>query len=93
MTEQLQHSFTLPISGKKVEFFDIQRADGHMLMKARMLCSEGTSVGLYILSQICKVDGEQITQQDIMDMDFEDVIELENQYTNLKKKLLSHHKA
>jgi len=88
-----QHTFYLPVCGKKVQFFDIQRADGHMLMKARMLSTDGASVGMYVLAQICTFDGEKLTQADIMDMDFEDVMTLENEYYALKKKLLYHRKA
>lgn len=89
MTENNLHTFKLPISGKTVEMSDVRKADGHMLIKARMLADDVVSAGVYILSQLCKIDGKDVTAEDILDLDMEDVVELEDQYLNLKKKLIS----
>lgn len=85
--EDNKNIFTLPISGKTVEMTDVKKADGHMLMKARMIADTDISAGIYILSQLCKIDGNDVTVDDILDLDMEDVVAIEDVYLKLKKKL------
>ena len=80
------YTFKLPISDKTVEMSDVRKADGHMLIKARMLADDVVSAGVYILSQLCKIDGQEVTAEDILDLDMEDVVALEDEYLALKKK-------
>ena len=80
------HTFKLPISGKKVEMSDVKKADGHMLMKARLCADENVSAGIFILSKLCKIDDEVVTPEDILDLDMEDVVAMEDEYISLKKK-------
>ena len=89
MAENNLHTFKLPISGKTVEMSDVRKADGHMLIRARMLADDVVSAGVYILSQLCKIDGKDVTAEDILDLDMEDVVALEDQYLTLKKNLIS----
>ena len=89
MAENNLYTFKLPISGKTVEMSDVRKADGHMLIKARMLADDVVSAGVYILSQLCKIDGKDVTAEDILDLDMEDVVALEDHYLTLKKNLIS----
>ena len=84
----MKNSFKLPISGKQVEMDDVRKADGHLLMKARLLSDNGISAGIYILAELCKFDGEKFTADDILDLDMEDVVALEDFYFATKKKLI-----
>lgn len=86
-------TFKLPICGKTVEFDDVRRADGHLLMRARQLADERISAGIHILASLCKIDGEKVTADDILDLDMEDVVALEDKYLALKKNLISIPKA
>lgn len=86
-------TFKLPISGKTVEFDDVKKADGHLLMRARMLADERISAGVHILTALCKIDGEKISADDLLDLDMEDVVALEDKYLALKKNLISNPKA
>jgi hypothetical protein len=81
--------FTLPISGKTVELDDVKKADGHLLMKARAMADENMSAGIYVLSKLCKINGKQLTADEILDLDLEDVVYLEQLYIDSKKKLIS----
>ncbi|MBQ9688017.1 hypothetical protein IJV79_00110 [bacterium] len=84
----MAHQFRLPISSKTVEIEDVKKADGHMLMKARMLADSSISSGIYVLSMLCKIDGESVTAEEILDLDMEDVLAMEDEYIKLKKKLV-----
>lgn len=85
--KQNTYTFTLPISGKTVEMADVKKADGHMLMKVRKLADDAANAGVYIMAELCKIDGEKVTADDILDLDLEDVVAIENEYIEQKKKL------
>ena len=86
--EKQIYTFTLPVSGKIVEMADVKKADGRMLMKARKMVDDQINTGIYIMAELCKIDGEKVTVDDILDLDMEDVVEIENQYVEQKKKLI-----
>lgn len=77
----------LPISDKKVEFIDVSKADGHMLMRARKASGGDISTGIYVMAEIITIDGEKVTAHDILDLDLEDVSAIEDKYIELKKLL------
>ena len=77
----------LPMSDKKVEFNDISKADGHMLLRARKLSGGDVSTSIYILAELITIDGEKVTAHDILDLDLEDVSAIEDKYLELKKLL------
>ncbi|MBR1754016.1 hypothetical protein IJ732_04190 [bacterium] len=84
---EIPTTFKLPMSNKTVEFDNVQNADGHLLMRARMLADERVSPGVHILAALCKIDGEKVTADDILDLELEDVVALEDYYLTLKKNL------
>ena len=81
------YTFQLPISGKTVEMQDVRKADGHMLMKVRKMTDDHVNTGVYIMAELCKINGEKVTPEDILDLDMEDVVTIENEYIEQKKKL------
>ena len=83
----------LPISGKKVEFDDIKKADGHLLIKARQAAEGGAATAAFIYAELCKIDGEKVTAEDILDLPLEDVVAIEDKYVELKKLLISARKT
>ncbi len=79
----------LPISGKTVEFEDIRKADGRLLLKARMAAEGGIKTAGFIYAELCKIDGEKVTADDILDLPLEDFVAIEDKYADLKKLLIS----
>ena len=93
--EQKENSYTfeLPISGKTVEMADVRKADGHLLMKVRRMAEDDISTSVYVLAELCKINGEKVTPEDILDLDMEDVLTIETEYLEQKKKLILTKKA
>ena len=83
----------LPISGKKVEFDDIRKADGHLLLKARQAAEGTAATAAFIYAELCKINGEKVTAEDILDLPLEDVVAIEDKYIELKKLLISAQKT
>lgn len=83
----------LPISGKKVEFDDIRKADGHLLLKARQVAEGTAATAAFIYAELCKINGEKVTAEDILDLPLEDVVAIEDKYIELKKLLISARKT
>ncbi len=91
--ENNENIIVLPISGKTAEFEDIRKADGHLLLKARMAAEGGIKTAGFIYAELCKIDGEKVTADDILDLALEDFVAIEDKYADLKKLLISARKT
>ncbi|MCR5260644.1 MAG: hypothetical protein K6C94_02280 [Candidatus Gastranaerophilales bacterium] len=74
--------------GKKVEM-DLTKANGKLLMKARLQQdkTQGVSLSVFILSLLCTFNGSRLSPDEILDLDLDDVLLLETVYTTKKKPL------
>jgi|GEM_PF-4629692 len=64
-------------NGMKVRI-DMQKADGHLLMKCRRAAQDGVSTVIYMISEIALFDGKKLPAPEILDLSAFDVIKLEN---------------
>lgn len=72
--------------GKSVEM-DLAKANGRMLMNARMMQekTQGISLSVFILSLLCKFNGQKYSPDEILDLNLDDVLLLEMAYQTKKK--------
>lgn len=72
--------------GKKAEM-DLSKANGHLLMKARMQQNARLEISqsVFVLALLCKIDGRDYSVDEILDLPLEDVLLLEMVFQTKKK--------
>lgn len=72
--------------GQKVEM-DLSKANGKLLMTARMQQekTQGVSLSVFILALLCTFNGQRYSPDEILDLQLDDVLLLETVYQTKKK--------
>lgn len=85
----IENKIEIELSDGKKAVMDFSDMSTRILMKARMLQGENSqmSLSVYMISLITKFNGENLTPEEICDLDMNDFLLLEGTFT-VRKKLI-----